>query len=260
MTSPITFGSETTETFSGTVTGQSGDGNPEGTVNVYYGTPTATQLCHEHPHRERRRRGDLQLCADRQPADVGTYTSVDAVFAPGGTSSSNLDFTYTGSTSTPDPELHGQPGIGEHHDQPQRRDLADHLGSETTETFTGTVTGQSGDGYPEGTVSVYERHPDRAVQRDPAGRQRRRRHLQLLPDERHRAGRLGHALPSVDAIFTPGGTSSSNADFTYTDLDLDPGPEPHGEPRVREHHDQPQRRDLADHLGAERPPRPSPAR
>ena len=45
VTSPITFGSETTETFTGTVTGQSGDGNPEGTVTVYYGSPTPTQLC-----------------------------------------------------------------------------------------------------------------------------------------------------------------------------------------------------------------------
>ena len=45
VTSPVTFGAETTETFSGTVTGQSGDGNPPGTVTVYYGPPTATELC-----------------------------------------------------------------------------------------------------------------------------------------------------------------------------------------------------------------------
>ncbi len=38
MTTPITYGSETAETFSGTVTGQSGDGYPEGTVTLYYGT------------------------------------------------------------------------------------------------------------------------------------------------------------------------------------------------------------------------------
>ena len=44
MTSPITYGSETTETFSGTVTGQSGDGYPEGTVSVQSGT---TVLCSE---------------------------------------------------------------------------------------------------------------------------------------------------------------------------------------------------------------------
>ncbi len=49
VTSPITYGAETAETFTGTVTGQSGDGNPEGTVNVYEGSPTATLLCQTLP-------------------------------------------------------------------------------------------------------------------------------------------------------------------------------------------------------------------
>ena len=39
LTSPITYGSETSETFSGTVTGQSGDGNPAGTVSVQWVDP-----------------------------------------------------------------------------------------------------------------------------------------------------------------------------------------------------------------------------
>ena len=32
-------------------------------------------------------------------------------------------------------------------------------GAEGSETFTGTVTGQSGDGYPEGTVTLYDGRP-----------------------------------------------------------------------------------------------------
>ena len=84
VTSPITFGAETTETFTGTVTGQSGDGNPEGTVSVHYGSPTTTSLCTEHPDGERRQRRPFSCCAHGQQLTLGTYTSVDAVFSPAG--------------------------------------------------------------------------------------------------------------------------------------------------------------------------------
>ena len=135
------------------MTGQSGDGNPEGTVSVYYGTPTATQLCQSTLTASGGQRRHLQLLADRQPADVGTYTSVDAVFTPGGPSSSNPNFTYTTSTSTPTQSFTVNPASESTTTSLNAVTSPITFGSETTETFTGTVTGQSGDGNPEGTVT-----------------------------------------------------------------------------------------------------------
>ena len=128
VTSPITYGSETTETFTGTVTGQSGDGNPEGTVSVYEGSPTATQLCQSALTASGANAATFSCALTASQLAAGTYSSVDAVYAPGGPSSSNPGFTYTASTSTPDPELHGEPvPSGADHHQPQRGHLAHHL-------------------------------------------------------------------------------------------------------------------------------------
>ena len=46
VTTPITYGAENSETFTGTVTGATGDGYPEGTVTVTYGS-TPVSLCSE---------------------------------------------------------------------------------------------------------------------------------------------------------------------------------------------------------------------
>ncbi len=100
VTSPITYGSETAETFSGTVTGQSGDGYPEGTVTLYYGT-TPVSLCSETLPSGSGDSAGFSCSLTSSQLAVGTYSSVDAVFSPGGTSSSNPDYTYTTSTSTP---------------------------------------------------------------------------------------------------------------------------------------------------------------
>jgi hypothetical protein len=100
VTSPITSGSETAETFSGTVTGASGDGYPEGTVTVYEGT-TPVQLCAETLPAGSGDSTGFSCSLAASQLGTGTYSSVDAVYAPGGTSSSSPNFTYTTSTSTP---------------------------------------------------------------------------------------------------------------------------------------------------------------
>ena len=127
VTSPATYGSETAETFSGTVTGQSGDGNPEGTVNVYEGSPTATQLCQSALTASGANAATFSCALTASQLGAGAYSSVDAVFAPAAASSSNPDFTYTASTSTPTQSFTVNPESAGHHHVAQRRDLAGHL-------------------------------------------------------------------------------------------------------------------------------------
>ncbi len=127
VTSPITFGSETTETFTGTVSGQSGDGNPEGTVTVYYGTPTATQLCTSNLTASGANAATFSCALTASQLTVGTYASVDAVFAPAGTSSTEHQLHLHGLDVEPGAELQREPGVGEHHDVVECADLARHL-------------------------------------------------------------------------------------------------------------------------------------
>ncbi len=196
VTSPVTSGAETTETFSGTVTGQSGDGNPEGTVTVSYGTPTATELCQSTLTVSGANAATFNCVLTASQLPVGTYASVVAVFTPATTSSTNANFTYTGSTSTPTQSFVVSSSVSTEPTTTSLNAVTSPItyGAETAETFTGTVTGQSGDGYPEGTVSVQSGTTVLCSETLPAGSNQRRQ-LQLQPDERHRAGRLGHALP-----------------------------------------------------------------
>ncbi len=216
VTSPITFGSETTETFTGTVTGQSGDGFPQGTVTVSYGSPTQTQLCQSTLSGGS---GDVanfscSLTASQLPA--ATYSSVVATYAAG--TSSNGDFSYNTSTSTPAQSFTVNSSVSI---EPTTTSLTPTIassttyGSETTESFAGTVTGQSGDGYPEGTVTVYYGSPTQVAlcsQLLPAGSGDVSSFTCSLT-----ATQLGvGSYTSVVAVYSPGGTSSSNASFTYT--------------------------------------------
>ena len=215
MTSPVTYGAEGTETFSGTVTGQSGDGNPEGTVDVYYGTPTATQLCQSTLTASGANAATFSCALTASQLTLGTYTSVDAVFTPGGPSSSNADFTYTTSTSTPAQSFTVNPASESTTTSLNAVTSPVTYGAEGTETFSGTMTGQSGDGNPEGTVDVYYGTPT-ATQLCQS----------TLTASGANAATFSCALTasqltvgtytSVDAVFTPGGPSSSNLDFTYT--------------------------------------------
>jgi len=93
------FGSETTETFAGTVTGQSGDGNPEGTVTLYYGSPTQTELCQNTLTVSGSDAATFSCSLTASQLNAGSYTNVVAVYGAG--ASSNSSFTYTTSTSSP---------------------------------------------------------------------------------------------------------------------------------------------------------------
>ena len=97
----VTYGFETTETFSGTVTGQTGDGYPEGTVAVDYGSAPATQICSVPLTGGSGDTATYTCTLTASQLALGSYTNVVAVFTPGTPSSSNGTFAYTGSSSTP---------------------------------------------------------------------------------------------------------------------------------------------------------------
>jgi hypothetical protein len=98
--SSVTYGSETTETFSGTVTGVAGDGYPEGTVAVNYGS-TPTQICDPTLTGGSGDTATFTCTLTASQLAAGSYSTVDAVYTPAGTSSSSSNFSYTTSTSTP---------------------------------------------------------------------------------------------------------------------------------------------------------------
>ncbi len=94
----VAYGSETSETFTVTVTGQSGDGHPEGTVAVYN---SSTKLCSTtlalvNGHSAS---ATCSLTADQLAG--GYYSDVFATYSPGTPSSSNASYTYGSSSSTP---------------------------------------------------------------------------------------------------------------------------------------------------------------
>ena len=152
ITSPITYGSEATETFTGTVTGVNGDGNPTGTVTVKAG---ATTLCTDTTLTASGAFSATYSCpisSDTLLAASGTAYSVTATF--GGGNSSNTNFTYTASTSTPAQNLTVNAAAVATSTSLNTVTSPITYGSEATETFTGTVTGVNGDGNPTGTVTV----------------------------------------------------------------------------------------------------------
>ncbi len=82
------------------MTGQSGDGYPQGTVSVQSG---ATVLCSETLPAGTTDVASFS-CSPTSSTVLGASSTpypVTATFTPGSTSSSNTDFTYTASTSTP---------------------------------------------------------------------------------------------------------------------------------------------------------------
>jgi hypothetical protein len=98
----VTYGGETTETFSGSVTGQPGDGYPEGSVTI---NNASTALCSTTLGAGS---GDsvsysCQLTASALAAE--TYSSVSATYVPTTQSSSNSNLIYTASSSAPPTSL-----------------------------------------------------------------------------------------------------------------------------------------------------------
>ena len=213
VTSPITFGSETSEVFTGTVTGQSGDGNPQGTVTIYEGSP-ATELCQSTLTASGANAATFSCALSASQLAAATYNGVDAVYAPGSPSSSNTNFTYTTSTSTPAQSFSVSPvSVGT---TTSLNSVTSPItfGSETSEVFTGTVTGQSGDGNPQGTVTIYEGSPATELCQS------------TLTASGANAATFSCALSAsqlslgtyngVDAVYAPGSPSSSNTNVTYT--------------------------------------------
>ncbi|HSZ37740.1 MAG TPA: hypothetical protein VK773_11675, partial [Acidimicrobiales bacterium] len=212
VTSSITYGSETAETFTGTVTGQSGDGYPEGTVTVYYGSPTQVALCSQTLPAGSTDVSSFTCSLTATQLAAGSFTNVVAVYSPGGTSSSNSSFTYTTSTSTPAQSFTVNAASESTTTSLNAIATSTTYGSETSETFSGTVTGQSGDGIPQGSVTVSygsatalcSVNPLSGGSGDSVGFSCSLTATQLA------AG----SYSNVVATFTS--TGSSNPDFTYT--------------------------------------------
>lgn len=92
-----TYGQDTTEIFTVTLTGD--HGYPEGTVEVYDST---TKLCTATLTRATTDSSDASCSLTASQLPAGDYTSVYATYTPGTPSSSITDYTYTSSTSSPD--------------------------------------------------------------------------------------------------------------------------------------------------------------
>ena len=206
--SPLTYGAENIEIFSGKVTGQSGDGYPEGTVAVKNGTAT---LCTETLPAGSGDSASFSCALTAAQLAVGTYSSVDAVFTPGTTSSSSSTVSYTASTSTPAKSFTVNRASKSTTTTLHAVTSPISVGAETAETFSGTVTGQSGDGYPEGTVTVKNGTSTLCSEALPAGSGDSASYTCSLTASQLGAG----TYSSVDAIFTPGTNSSSNSGFSY---------------------------------------------
>ena len=213
VTSPITYGAETAETFSGTVTGHSGDGYPEGTVTLYDGS-TPVELCAETLPTGSGDSAGFSCALTASQLAVGTYTSVDAVFSPGGTSSSNSAFVYTTSTSTPAQSFTVKAAPESTTTSLNLSSPSVTVGAETSEIFSGTVTGQSGDGYPEGTVTVQSGATPLCSEILPAGSGDSAGYS-CSPTNGSVLAASATAYP-ITATFTPGTASSSSIDFSYT--------------------------------------------
>ncbi len=121
-----------------------------------YGTPTATELCTSNLTASGANAATFSCALTASQLPVGTYSNVVAVFTPATTSSTNTNFTYTTSTSTPAQSFIVSASVSTEPTTTSLNAVTSPItyGSETTEVFTGTVTGQSGDGNPQGTVSV----------------------------------------------------------------------------------------------------------
>ena len=220
VTSPVTFGSETSEVFTGTVTGQSGDGNPQGTVTLYEGSP-ATQLCQSTLTASGANAATFSCALSASQLAAGTFGSVDAVYTPANPSSSNLDFTYTTSTSTPAQSFTVSPASVATTTSLNGITSPVTFGAETSEIFSGTVTGQSGDGYPQGTVSVQSGATVLCSETLPAG-STDVASFSCSPT----SGTVlaASSTPySVTVTFTPVAPSSSNTNVTYTGSTSSPG-------------------------------------
>ena len=147
IASSTTYGNETTETFSGTVTGVSGDGYPEGTVAVYN---SSTELCSATLTGGSDDTASYSCSLTASQLAVGSYSDVFATFTPGVPSSSSSNYSYTTSSSTPAQNF----SVTAAATTTTLSAIASSTtyGNETTETFSVTVSSSAGT--PSGTVTI----------------------------------------------------------------------------------------------------------
>jgi beta-glucanase (GH16 family) len=143
----VTYGAETSETFTVTVTGQSGDGYPEGTTTVYN---SSTKLCSQTlvEKSTNSATGTCSLTAIELPA--GSYSDVFATYTPNTTSSSRTGYVYTASTSTPATRLSVTNDTTTTKVSESPTNVTH--GDESAAVFTVTVTTHNGEAVPNGNV------------------------------------------------------------------------------------------------------------
>ena len=205
--SPITYGAENAEILSGKVTGQSGDGYPQGTVTVKNGTTT---LCSQTAIRQWRQR-QLQLCTDSDAVGCGQLLERRRRLQP----RCDLVFEFDDQLCDVDldaaQELHGEPGDEVDHDLAACGDLAHHrwrrdgrgLQWHGHRSERRWLPGGHGDG-KSGTTTL-------CSEALPVGSGDSTAFSCSLT-----ASQLGAGTYSIDAIFTPATTSSSSAHLSYT--------------------------------------------
>jgi hypothetical protein len=202
----VAYGSETSEIFTVTVTGQSGDGYPEGTVAVYN---SSTELCSVTLNANSAYSAVATCSLTAHELAGGSYSDVFATYSPGTPSSSNAGYTYGSSSSTPVQAF--SVGSANTTSGLALSSASVAYGSETSEIFTVTVTGQTGDGHPEGTVAVYNSSTKLCgATLSPIGGHSASATCSLTADQL-----AGGYYSDVFATYSPGTPSSSNASYTY---------------------------------------------
>ena len=146
----ITYGAESTESFTVTVTGQAGDGYPMGTVTIYN---SSTTLCGVTLTETTSDSASASCSPTVTELSVGSYSDVFATYTPAASSSSNASFTYTTSGSTPAKSFSvtKDTTVTTVSESP----TSVNSGSEAQAVFTATVKTHHGEAVPTGeTVTV----------------------------------------------------------------------------------------------------------
>jgi Bacterial Ig-like domain (group 3) len=142
--STVTYASESDDSFTATVVGQGGAAAPSGTVSVD-DAATLSHIC------------SAGLVAGPNDTATATCSPTDAEFPPG-TAFTMVDATYGGSASyggsvSPSP-LSFAVASGSTTTTLDQTQSTVAYGSESGDSFTATVTGQSGGAAPSGTISI----------------------------------------------------------------------------------------------------------
>ncbi|HEV3268935.1 MAG TPA: hypothetical protein VGZ68_11095, partial [Acidimicrobiales bacterium] len=149
VTSPVTYNAET-QTLTAVVTGQTNDGHPLGTVTFQYAGPTT--ICSTSTVASSTSTSTTYSCGiSASQLNAGTY-AVTAVFAPGTPSSSNTNYAYSGSSSSPAQNIVINPASATTGTTLNTVTSPVTYNAET-QTLTAVVTGQTNDGHPLGTVT-----------------------------------------------------------------------------------------------------------